>query len=152
MPDVAAFGAALGSIKTAIDLAKIVKDSDLTLEKAETKLRLAELLSLLADAKMDLVDIQELIIQKDERIRELEESFRFKEEITRYKDGMYLKNDSGEPIGQPYCINCWNTKHKAHPLHRVPSKIRELKCSSCETSYLRSNVPNVEPGYLSNCE
>ena len=41
---------AVGSIKSAIDIAKVLKDGADTLDKAEVKLQLAELISSLADA------------------------------------------------------------------------------------------------------
>ncbi len=46
--DIAAIGSLLSSLKTATDIAKFIKDSDVSLEKAETKLKLAELVSALA--------------------------------------------------------------------------------------------------------
>ena len=50
--DMTAITAVLGSIKTATEIAKYIKDSNVSFEKAETKLRLAELIGALADAKL----------------------------------------------------------------------------------------------------
>lgn len=44
MPDIATISAFLGSIKTATELAKAIKGADLSLEKAETKLKMANLI------------------------------------------------------------------------------------------------------------
>ena len=49
----AAISSVLSSIKAATDIAKLVRESGLTLEKAEVKLKLAELVEKLADAKLD---------------------------------------------------------------------------------------------------
>jgi hypothetical protein len=53
MVDIAILGSALGSIKTATDIAKLIKNSGTSLEKAEVKLQVAELISSLADIKME---------------------------------------------------------------------------------------------------
>ncbi len=44
MPDIAAISAFVGSIKTAAEIAKAIKEAGLSLEKAETKLKMAELI------------------------------------------------------------------------------------------------------------
>jgi hypothetical protein len=51
--------AILTSVKTATDIAKLLKASDVSLEKAETKLKLADLIGALADVKMQLADVRE---------------------------------------------------------------------------------------------
>jgi hypothetical protein len=55
--------AVLGSIKTATEIAKLIKDSDLSLEKAETKLKLADLNGTLADAKLEVVGVQQTLAE-----------------------------------------------------------------------------------------
>ena len=67
--DIAALSALLGSLKTATDIARFIKDSDLSLEKAETKLKLAELISALADAKIEAAKIQQLLLERAANIR-----------------------------------------------------------------------------------
>ncbi len=90
MTDIVTISAFLGSIKTATDIAKAIKGADLSLEKAETKLKMAELISALADAKIQAAEIQDLIQEKDERITELEELIRFKFKLVR-QNGRYYK-------------------------------------------------------------
>lgn len=43
MPDMASVSVVLTSIKTATDIAKLLRETDVSLEKAETKLKLAEM-------------------------------------------------------------------------------------------------------------
>lgn len=43
-----------------------IKDSGTSLEKAEVKLQIAELISSLADIKIELADVQGILIEKDE--------------------------------------------------------------------------------------
>ncbi|MEA1917294.1 MAG: hypothetical protein U9N42_07165 [Campylobacterota bacterium] len=56
---------AIGGIKSAIDIAKVLKDGADTFDKAEVKLQLAELISSLADAKMQIAEVQELLIESN---------------------------------------------------------------------------------------
>ncbi|MEA5334800.1 hypothetical protein [Vibrio parahaemolyticus] len=145
MADIATLGAALTSLKTAIDLAKAVKDSDLTLEKAETKLRLADLISALADAKMELVDVQQLLEEKNARIKELEDSFELQADLIRHRDGMYKTDQNGEAIGEPYCLTCWNKSHKAYPLFQATTNIRYKACGVCKLTFEKRYVPTIVP-------
>ncbi len=71
MPDLDTFSAALSSLKTATEIAKFIKESGVTLDKAEVKLKLAELTGALADTEIELSEIQGLLIEKDKIIREL---------------------------------------------------------------------------------
>ena len=64
-------GSILSSIKTATDIAKFINDSNISLEQADHRLKLAELISTLANAKIEIADIQELILEKDEEIKSL---------------------------------------------------------------------------------
>jgi hypothetical protein len=65
MPDITTISAILGSIKTATDIAKAIKNADISLEKAELKLKIAELTESLADIKIKAVEIRDLIEKKD---------------------------------------------------------------------------------------
>ena len=65
--DLTAVSTLLGSIKTATEIAKLIKDSDVSLEKAETKLKLAELISALADAKIKVTAVQQPCLTKTQR-------------------------------------------------------------------------------------
>ena len=62
MVDMAAISQVLSSIKAASDIAKLLKETDISLEKAETKLKLAELVGALADAKLELAEVQNLLL------------------------------------------------------------------------------------------
>ncbi|MBW2022333.1 MAG: hypothetical protein JRI51_05615 [Deltaproteobacteria bacterium] len=68
MPDIATISSILTSIKTATEIAKFLKDTNISLERAETKLKLAEMVSALADARLKTAEIQELLIEKDKKM------------------------------------------------------------------------------------
>ena len=69
--DIGYIGTALTSLKTATDLAKIIKDSGNTLEQAEVNFKLAELVGALAEAKLELASIQEVLASKEKQINQL---------------------------------------------------------------------------------
>ena len=51
MTDIATISAITSSVKTAIDIAKAIKDADVSLEKAELKMRVAELIKRISGCK-----------------------------------------------------------------------------------------------------
>ncbi|MGC2236740.1 MAG: hypothetical protein WA584_11295 [Pyrinomonadaceae bacterium] len=137
MPDIATISTFLGSIKTATEIAKAIKGADLSLEKAEAKLKMADLISALADAKIQAAEIQDLLQEKDEKIVELEKAVEFKLKLVR-KYGVYFDETALKlKGGEPYCSHCWEANHKA--IHLVwkgisyPGKV--YGCPSCQTQY-----------------
>jgi hypothetical protein len=130
MPDLATLSAFFGSIKTATELAKVIKGTDLSLEKAETKLKMAELISALADAKIHAAEIQDLLQEKDNRIKELEKSLENKSKLIRHNGKYYESQENGNPIGDPYCSHCWESKNKMIHLTKMNHKV--FTCPSCE--------------------
>ena len=133
MPDIATMSAFIGSIKTATELAKAIKGADLSLEKAETKLKIAELMSALADAKILAAEIQGLLQQKDEEIKGLKSELEFKPKLIR-KDGCYFDtNELDKNLYEPFCSQCWEVeKIPVHLKH-----IEELRyvCPNCENAF-----------------
>lgn len=135
MADMATIGAVLGSIKTATDIAKFLRESDLSLEKAELKLKLADLLVSLADAKVELVEVQDTLADKDKRIAELISAFEAKDELILRGDAYYIKGPDGEAVGKPYCLRCWESDHKQRQLVYSPKDHRTKVCTSCGHQY-----------------
>lgn len=135
MPDLATIGAALSSLKTATDIVKFLRESDLSLERAELKLKLADLLSSLADAKIELVEVQEVLAEKDKRIAELEDAFQNKDSLVRRYDAYYTGDENGEPNGVPYCLRCWENEHKKRQLVHDSKEYRIRVCTSCGHRY-----------------
>ena len=68
MPDIAAISAAITSVRTAIDLAKLVRESSTSLAEAELKLKLADLIGELSEAKNMMTDVREELHKKEEII------------------------------------------------------------------------------------
>ncbi|CZF82789.1 hypothetical protein GCE9029_03441 [Grimontia celer] len=107
MPDMASIAAALSGVKTAAEIAKILKDSASSLEQAEIKLKFAELIGALADVKIELADIQAVVQEKDQFIAELEKKLQDSSETVGFLGARYMKNDAGKPSGVPFCPTCY---------------------------------------------
>ena len=60
MPDLMTISAAIASLKNATDIARFLKDSDASLERAEWKFKLEDLMSALAEAKIQLAEVQDV--------------------------------------------------------------------------------------------
>lgn len=135
MPDIATIGAALSSIKTATEIVKFLRESDTSLERAEMRLKLADVVSALANAKMEIVDIQETLAQKDQRISELEEAFQSKDALVKQYDAYYACDPEGNATGAPYCLRCWEVDHKKRNLVRAAADRHVRVCTDCGHQY-----------------
>lgn len=138
MPDLTTISTIISSVKTATEIAKLIKDADLSLEKAEMKMKVADLISSLADAKIAAAEINDLIKQKDDKIKKLEEAFALKSKLKRYKDAYYVINEEGIPSGDPYCSHCWEASIRGiHLYYMHPNLI----CPHCKTKYANYRAP-----------
>lgn len=132
MPDIATIGSALSSIKTATEIAKLLRQSDSSLASAEIKLRLAELTEALAEAKLEIADIQELLLSKDRDNRELEEQLRIHEKLNWENPVYYLQNDEGKD--GPYCPQCYDNDRKVIRLQT--NEPGSWSCRTCDNNFL----------------
>jgi len=139
MAEIATIGAILTSVKTATEIAKMLKDSDLSLEKAEMKLKLAELVSSLADVKLEAAKIQELLLEKDRLIRDLKDTQSLKEKLTWRAPVYYLLTQNGEE--GPFCPQCYDNNQKIIRLQTY-----ERDCWYCMTCVKTFYSQNYSPG------
>lgn len=130
----------LSSLKSAIDIAKAIRSSDISLERAELKLKLAELLETLADAKLELTEVQAELAYKDDEISRLNEALEMKGNVVRYLDAVYL-TETGAPTGTPFCLACWSGKHLLRPLVEASDERTSHVCTSCNKRYPRRLTP-----------
>jgi ribosomal protein L37AE/L43A len=126
MPDIATISSILTSLKAATEIAKFLKDTDISLEKAETKLKLAELVSALAETKSEIAEIQELLIEKDKKINELQYALTQHERMVWRDSVYYMQTEDGEE--GPYCPQCYDSERKVIRLQTY-----EKGCWHCQT-------------------
>jgi hypothetical protein len=134
MAEITLITAALAGVKHAIDIVRLLGESTTSLEQAEQKFKLAELTGSLAETMVQLANIQISLIEKDQKIKELEEAFQSKDSLIRVLDAYYEVGPDGNPIGEPYCMNCWQVNHKKYYLHELLATKKH--CSFCKTEYL----------------
>ena len=65
--DIAAISSALGSVKAAIELTGGILRSSSSLEKAELKLKLSEIITLLSETNIKITQLNEIIQGKDQK-------------------------------------------------------------------------------------
>lgn len=140
MTDIPTILGVLNSIKTATDITKLLREADLSLEKAEYKMKLADLMDALTDAKFRLAELQEIISEKDKRLLEIEEAFEKKDNLIRAGDAYYSTDKNGNPIGHPYCLRCWENDHKQRQLVDTPSAYGSRKCPTCGQNYFEDKT------------
>ena len=134
----------LTQTKTAIDIAKFIKNGQDTLNKSEQKLKLAELIESLADIKMETAEIKSIIIEKDEKIYELEKVLSIKENLTYEAPYYWLNNDDDIKEG-PYCQKCYDTDKKLIRLQALGTG--EWTCNTCEKYVRDKNYPKANADF-----
>ncbi len=130
--DIATISAALGSLKIATDIAKLISESSGSLEKAEFKLKLAELISSLADAKIKITEVQHALSDKDTELSKLREQLSIKGKL-KWVRPHYWVIDEGQKDG-PYCQQCYD---KNHELIRLSDDYDNgyWECKTCKNAY-----------------
>ena len=101
----------LTQTKTAVEIAKFIKNSSDSLGKSEQKLKLAELIGALADIKMETAEIKSLLLEKDEKIQSLENKVKLKDDLI-YEAPYYLLDKGEDKKDGPFCQKCYDTDGK----------------------------------------
>jgi len=127
-------GMAVGSVKSAIDIARILKDTADSLDKAEVKLQLAELIGSLADAKMQIAEIQEALIESDKEKKELEKKLSQKENLFFERPYYLIKQDNEDNDG-PFCQICYDKDRKLIRLNNNRFIAGEWNCPVCKENF-----------------
>jgi len=110
--DVPTISAALTGIKAATDISKAIMTAGASLEKAELKLRIADLVDSLTDARAKILDIRELLDQKDQEIERLK-----KREGLKFDGDVYWLENEDKSEDGPFCPNCFDDKGKCVHIH-----------------------------------
>jgi hypothetical protein len=139
--DIASIGALLSSLKTASDIAKIVRESTKTLTEAETKLKLAELVSALADMKFEIANVQNELLTRTFRIKELEEELRLKQELQFVDPCYWIANGNAS---EPYCQPCYDDSKKLS--HLVERTKGLFSCAVCAGAFKIPELRSEEEG------
>ena len=137
MTDITTISALLTSIKTATDIAKIIKDTNHSYEMVDLKLQIVQLMDALLESKTVAMEIKEEIQEKEIEIKRLKEALQKREEVVKHGDAYFKKSDSGKPIGDPFCLYCWEVEGQ---LVHLSNHIGGTYCTKCGKLY-----PKIKP-------
>jgi hypothetical protein len=98
--------AALSGLKRASEVVAALIRGDVTLEKAELKVKLADVLGELADARTAVIQAREELKDNEREMDRLRDAVRLREEVVRTGDAYFRKDASGSPSGAPFCSYC----------------------------------------------
>lgn len=121
-----------------IKLVKGLKDIDHALDKSELKGNMAQLYSDLADVKMALVDAQTDLRQRDETIERLKSLQDFAGQLISVKGYKFEADESGEPIGRPFCPLCEQKQKlfvRLTPAPRTDKDRGGQVCPNCKSRF-----------------
>lgn len=108
--DLVSVTTALASLKTAIEIARLLKESGSTLEAAERKMHVAGLIDALAEARIEVAGIKEVLLEKDELIAQLKQEFALAGNLV-WEQPYYFVVDDNKKDG-PFCQQCYDSEHK----------------------------------------
>lgn len=134
MEPITVIATAISSLKTATEIATLLKTSDETFIKAELKLKLADLMNALADAKISIAELKDIIQEKDDQISELIKKVENKDNDLVFKNGAYYTSNGDGP----FCTNCYDTKKMKVRLTDMPPGFTDFgksRCPNCEALY-----------------
>lgn len=129
--DIATISSLITSLKAATDIAKFIRESDVSLERAELKLKLADLVEALANAKMDAASVQQEILDRDQTIRELREAAKIRGQMRWVQPCYYKINEQG--VDEPFCQKCFDADEKLSRLHTDGKGY--FRCRVCDRRY-----------------
>ncbi len=124
----------LTTIKTATDIAKLIKESKVSLKDAEVKFKIAELISTLADAKQQIAEIQETLIEKENELKLVKNQLAIKSKL-KWESPYYWLIENSQKDG-PFCQQCYDKNRELIRLQGNGGGYWE--CMTCRNSYTDS--------------
>ncbi len=133
MLDTAKISAIFSSVKTASEIAKLIKNSTVPLKEEEIKLQMEELISMLANTEIELSEIHVMQKEKEAKILELEKILSEKDKLTFKEDMYWMENDN-----IPFCKDCYESNSKYNHLDSKQEGTDNLVryyCNICDNNY-----------------
>jgi ribosomal protein L37AE/L43A len=136
--DLTSITAALSGIKSATDIARLIKNSGASLEAAEIKFKLAELLDSLSDSKIEIANIKEMVLEKELKIQELTAQIDLRANVI-WENPYYFKlSETGEKDG-PFCQKCYDSDKELIRL-QSPNNNGYWQCKACKSDFKDSSA------------
>ena len=137
---VSAVAAVASGVTKAVELVKVLKETDKALTVAEYKVKLAEVYETLADTKMHLVGFKDQQTMYLEQIKDLKEQLALALGV-EWKKPFFWQWKDGKWDG-PFCRQCWETDNRLVSVVKKDSVI--WKCTTCDCIHREPVLP-MEP-------
>lgn len=106
----------ISAVTAAIGLVKELRAIDAQFDKAELKLKIADLSEALSEAKLGLIDVAQQLQEKDAEIKRLNDLLSFKAtKLVDKGEFRYFADENGGAMGAPICSRC----ERKGDFHRV---------------------------------
>jgi hypothetical protein len=135
MDIITAIATATSSLRMAADVGRAIVESDGTLERAELKLKLADMMGAVADARSQIATIQEATLEQQREIQRLKGAFESRDKVLRWHDAYYYINAEGKAAGRAHCAKCWDDAQLLRILAAHPGNYRVRLCRTCGSEY-----------------
>lgn len=126
----------IATLKGATEIAKVVIGASGTLDKADLKLRLADLMGELATARTQAADLQDTIRCLSEDLNEARKKLAFAG--TMEYEAPYYFNVAGGQRDGPYCPTCWEG-HAKLAIHLNEWSRGSWICNACGKAVANAN-------------
>lgn len=138
--DIGTISAILTSVKTASELAKLIKESGATLEEAQRNLQLVDLISALSSVKKHVAEVEQTLRDKDAEIRALKAAAALEVEMEWQPPYYWKRTDSGRD--GPYCQQCFDKDRALMRL--IEGEKGYWSCRTCKCSYPDSSYSPLQ--------
>lgn len=138
MPDALSITTALSNLKTATDLVRGIRGADLNLEKAELKIRIAELAEALTDARVAVLEAQDEIEDLRRQLAEARAAQDVRGRLVQKHKVYYVRSATGDQEDGPFCVRCYETDRRLMPVTPLPVQFSDLarfRCPQCRATY-----------------
>jgi hypothetical protein len=139
------FQSIAASISAATNIAKALISADKTFEKAELKLKLADLMVSLAEARTESAEMQDVVYRLTDELDEAKKMLAFAGTM-RFGAPYYWNVADGGRDG-PFCATCWDGReHLAIRLYEAQTGF--WVCHTCKNRVQDGryrDLPNLEP-------
>jgi hypothetical protein len=134
MTDFGSIVTALDALKHATEILRLLRSADSVYEKAELKMKIAELAEAVATARLSVIEAQSEIQALKNQIARTSEEARAK--VVK-REGVYFMTEEGEESG-PFCPRCFEADGRRMPLTRFTGAFTtfgKYNCPQCKATY-----------------
>jgi hypothetical protein len=126
------FDGVVHSITTAVGIAKAMLASERVYDKAELKLKLADLMGELAEARTDLAVLQSYAYQLSDELAAAKKKLAFAGTMV-FEAPFYVNTAGGQRDG-PYCPACWEGRENL-AVHLYKWSAGSWTCNTCKAAF-----------------